>query len=380
MKVRAAALGVLLSISIGSACEEPEPAPSCEVDRDCQNGDLCDGDERCVLGQCEEGLPPLVPPRSCEPDSDCHALCNEDERCLGESCVSVCLPPVSPILTHMPVGAVLEFPEGTLAELSPTANLASSRGRILTFPTPGTFMVEARWESPPAGCEAAFFRAEVEAFEASPRDPMTAPDAIAFDDPRLIDWAAGFVPPRWGKDLSPEWQDPTLALGPATGLWDDATSLGNDGAMTLVFEPPIADVPGPDIAVFENGFSELFLELAWVEVSSNGVDFVRFASLSSQEGQVSAYGTLDPREVMGVAGRFEAGFGTTLDLATLLQDPLVLTKRVDLSAITHVRVVDIVGDGTAMDSFGHPIFDPTPTYASAGFDLEAIGVIAPLVE
>jgi hypothetical protein len=37
--------------------------------------------------------------------------------------------------------------------------------------------------------------------------------------------------------------------------------------------------------------------------------------------------------------------------------------------------VDIVGDGTALDSFGSPIFDPYPTVGSAGFDLDGVAVM-----
>jgi hypothetical protein len=280
------------------------------------------------------------------------------------------------VLTHLPVGSTLEFPEGALAAYTPAAlETDIPSARTLTLTDIGRFSIEARWESPEPGCEAAIFRAEVETLEMAPADPLTAPDAIAMDDPRLTAWASGFEPPSWGTELSPEWQDPTRTLGEATGLWDDATSLGNGGSFTVIFETPIGDGEGPDLAVFENGFSELFLELAWVEVSSNGIDFVRFASLSAQSRQVGSYDTLDPREVMGVAGRFEAGFGTTFDLATLSHSEPVLTGRLDLSAITHVRVIDIIGDGSAKDSFGHPIFDPTPTFASAGFDLEAVGAI-----
>jgi hypothetical protein len=275
-------------------------------------------------------------------------------------------------LSQLPVGATLAFPEGAIARLD---GLAASDTRVITIARPGRLEVEARWTEPEPGCESTRFRATIDAIAAPPTDPASAPDAIPFDDPRLTAWAAGWTAPAWGTDLAPEWQDLTRALGPATGLWDDAVSLGNGGAITLIFETPVADHAGPDLAVFENGFSEQFLELAWVEVSSDGLHFARFASLSTQDEGISAYGTLDPREVMGVAGRFRGGYGTTFDLATLAATEAVLTGRVDLSAITHVRVVDIIGDGNSADSFGHPIFDPTPTYASAGFDLEAIGAI-----
>jgi hypothetical protein len=48
---------------------------------------------------------------------------------------------------------------------------------------------------------------------------------------------------------------------------------------------------------------------------------------------------------------------------------------VDLDAIRFVRIVDIVGDRSRRDSFGHPIYDPTPTMISGGFDLDGVGVL-----
>jgi hypothetical protein len=43
--------------------------------------------------------------------------------------------------------------------------------------------------------------------------------------------------------------------------------------------------------------------------------------------------------------------------------------------VTHVRIVDVVGDGSARDSDGRVIWDPYPTILTAGFDLDAVGVI-----
>jgi hypothetical protein len=69
------------------------------------------------------------------------------------------------------------------------------------------------------------------------------------------------------------------------------------------------------------------------------------------------------------------GFGTPFDLALLADTSAVHTEEVNLGAITHVRVVDIIGDGSQLDSFDNPIYDPTPTVGSGGFDLDGIGVI-----
>ncbi|HRE88225.1 MAG TPA: hypothetical protein PK095_03710, partial [Myxococcota bacterium] len=205
--------------------------------------------------------------------------------------------------------------------------------------------------------------------------PELAGDAVPVDDPRIVAWAEGYRDHVPGTDLDPVWSDPNKALGQALGTWDDALSLGNGGRVTMVFAEPIADHAGPDLAVFENGFSESFLELAHIEVSSNGVDFARFPSLSVQSAPVEAYGTLDPAELMGLAGRFRAGFGQAFDLASLVFSTEVQTGRVDLSAIRFVRVLDVIGDGSVSDAFGNPIYDPTPTFGPAGFDLEAIAVL-----
>jgi hypothetical protein len=48
---------------------------------------------------------------------------------------------------------------------------------------------------------------------------------------------------------------------------------------------------------------------------------------------------------------------------------------VDLSNITAIRIVDIIGDGSVRDSLGHLVYDPYPTTGSAGFDLDAVGLI-----
>jgi hypothetical protein len=117
------------------------------------------------------------------------------------------------------------------------------------------------------------------------------------------------------------------------------------------------------------------LELGFVEVSSNGVDFARFDSAYIGETELGSFGTQPPNLMAGLAGKHRQGFGTPFDLELLRFRSLVQSGAVDLAAITHVRIVDIVGDGLTADSFGHPIYDPTPTSGSGGFDLEAVAVL-----
>lgn len=371
MSLRLALAAPLAAMLHLAACDTgPTPrAGQCQSDRQCQDGDLCNGAEVCLDGACAPGRPTTCPAVSPGP---CGATCAEDEACHAGRCEPQCVPPQLPAFAVVPLGTRLAAPPG--------AHLASADGPLapastLVLDRPGPVAVEARWDEP-LGCERPFAHT-YEVVAALEADPALAADAVAMDDPRIVAWAEGYRDLEPGADLDPAWADPTRALGPALGTWDDALSLGNGGRVTLSFAVPFGDGDGPDLAVFENGFSELFLELAFVEVSSNGVDFVRFPAQARQSGPVAAYGTLDPREVQGLAGRFRAGIGQAFDLATLSQTTEVLTGRVDLAAIAFVRLVDLIGDGSSRDAFGAPLYDPTPTTGPAGFDVDGVAALGP---
>jgi len=152
-------------------------------------------------------------------------------------------------------------------------------------------------------------------------------------------------------------------------------SLGDGGSIVLTFSPPITNGDGADFAVFENSFSDIYLELAFVEVSSDGETFVRFDSAYLGVEPVASFGENPPTLFEGLAGKYAQGFGTPFDLELLRSKPAVQRGNVDVARITHVRIVDIVGDGSATDSFGNTIYDPHPTAQSTGFDLEAIAVL-----
>jgi len=201
--------------------------------------------------------------------------------------------------------------------------------------------------------------------------------AVAMGDTGLAAWATGWVDLQYGTEVAAEWQTPTKATGAATGNALDVVSLGRGGRITLTFAVPFKNGPGWDLAIFENSISDTFLELAFVEVSSNGMDFVRFPNDSRTPAPVSAYGGLDSTDIDGLAGKYRKGYGTPFDLEALAALSPVLSGIVDLNAVTHVRLIDIVGDGTALDSQGDVIYDPYPTVGSAGFDLEAVGIRYP---
>jgi hypothetical protein len=204
---------------------------------------------------------------------------------------------------------------------------------------------------------------------------MPGSTAVPKDDARIIAWAAEVSHVEWGTELGERWKEPSRALGEAEGTSTDVVPLGNRGSLTLVFAQPIADGPGFDLAVFENGITDGFLELAFVEVSSDGETFVRFPCVYLGTEPVAAFANLDPTTFEGLAGRYRAGFGTPFDLGWLRDEAAVEARAVDLKAIRYVRIVDVLGDGSERDSAGHLIYDPYPTRDSAGFDLDAVAVL-----
>ena len=187
--------------------------------------------------------------------------------------------------------------------------------------------------------------------------------AVKPDDARIVAWASEVVNYAPGPGVSERWQMSGQALGVAEGTPFEVVSLGRGGSITLGFAEPIEDGEGADFAVFENSFSATFLELAFVEVSVDGVEFVRFPSASLTTEAAAADGEVDATDVDGLAGKDEGGFGTPFDLAT-----------VGLSQVRFVRLIDIVG-GMATDSMGRVIWDPFPTNISAGFDADGVAVL-----
>ena len=195
--------------------------------------------------------------------------------------------------------------------------------------------------------------------------------AIHMDDEAFVAWATGYQDYIVGANVSASWQTPEKALGKAVGSSYDIVCLGAGGSIVLTFDNAIYDGSGSDFAVFENSFSDQFLELAYVEVSSDGVNYFRFDNDSQTESTVGGFGSVDPTDIDGLAGKYRQGYGTPFDLSDLSYDAELL----DIDNILYVRIIDIIGDGTYYDTSGDVIYDPYPTSGSAGFDLDAIGVI-----
>jgi len=220
--------------------------------------------------------------------------------------------------------------------------------------------------------------------------------------------------------VSNNWKDFTNALGPVTGTHFDVVSLGEmtanqicdyladpataavkPGTITLAFDAPIYNGTGADFVIFENSFPStlpsggVMVELAYVEVSTDGVHFARFPSLylnttenldinfksgtDVPEPIATGYLAQDPAYIYNLAGKHCNGngqsWGTPFDLNDLLDHDMVVNGDVDLMNINYVRLVDIPGNGSFTDSLDNPIYDCWLTFDSGGFDLAGIGVI-----
>jgi hypothetical protein len=203
--------------------------------------------------------------------------------------------------------------------------------------------------------------------------------AIPANDARFVEWANDIDASRTA--FAPRGSTSINTSGGFNSLGDlNATEIANGiapGYLTVTFPNGIRNGSGHDFAVFENGFAYpaapyLLAELAYVEVSTDGTNFARFPSISTNTtwagtfGQ--AFGGFDATKIHNLAGKHVAGFGTPFELDDLLNDSLVLGGLVDLTNIQYLRLVDIPGNGAFLDSQGNPILDAWMTSGSGGFD------------
>ncbi len=222
----------------------------------------------------------------------------------------------------------------------------------------------------------------------APQAGIAGSEAISKNSTTITGWANGCRIRRGLQQIDSaaagyaQSGDSSLALGRADG---NVVSLGDSGIAVLTFASPIIDGPGADFAVFENGFlnpanpEEAFLELAFVEVSSDGAHFFRFPATSmtqptSQLSSVIGLDYMNARLLNNLAGKYIGGFGTPFDLHELAD-----TIGLDIDHITHIRVIDVIGSIGAhgsLDDSGNKINDPFPTmFPTGGFDLDAVGVL-----
>ncbi|MEP3838447.1 MAG: T9SS type A sorting domain-containing protein [Algibacter sp.] len=224
------------------------------------------------------------------------------------------------------------------------------------------------------------FNLSVIAQSYAPKAGAEGTTAIHRDSEDFTAWATGVTVVRGPQNITNPTGDvanfgvPENAIDKSNG---QIVSLGDGGTAILTFENAISNNSGFDFAVFENSFSDTFLELAFVEVSSDGVNYFRFPSHSQTQTdtQVGGFGSVDPTYINNLAGKYRASYGTPFDLDDITDDALL-----DKNAITHVKLIDVIGtiDPTyaTYDSYGNIVNDPYATpFGSSGFDLDAVGVI-----
>lgn len=221
----------------------------------------------------------------------------------------------------------------------------------------------------------------------APQVGVSGSTAIHAGSPSFSGWATQCVVQRGYIDIADPGQGLVSSGADANGagMADmNLVSLGDSGIATLTFASSIYNGPGADFAVFENGFVDpgdpdmAFLELAFVEVSSDGQNFHRFPphSLTPLSPQIPMAGVfMDARLINNLAGKYVSMNGTPFDLQELSG-----IQGLDIDHITHVRLVDVIGSISSLygtqDSSGNLINDPYPTnIPTGGFDLDAVGVI-----
>jgi len=244
-----------------------------------------------------------------------------------------------------------------------------------------------------------------------------ADEYVGFFATGVVDFSPGAGHEGW-------YTAPERALGPPQGAGSGGSSthvvtLGLEGALTLSFADPngrdrcIADGEGVDFLVAENPFVSAytggtFIELVRVQVSTDGVHFAEFPTLCEQTTPVPPdifFNAVDPSLYHGFAGTVPvfydanssgprgqldpfdsvAAGGDPFDLADLADVPEVVEGLVDPQCIRYVRLIDVNGDGSEVDSSDNPVYDPTgevdqwPDDSSAvrplSADIDAVTVI-----
>ncbi len=227
--------------------------------------------------------------------------------------------------------------------------------------------------------------------------------AVVRTDTRIKAWATSVASVNFGGNMTTnaydysdvDYADATKALGPATGdHYYGIVALGSGGSIVLHFNSGISDGVGLDFAVFENVDFAGFVELAYVEVSSDGVHFVRFPNFYLGTSQLGAYENANyPKLSYNLGSKYYKQFGHGYDLAELeytydfitsgkseftdeyKESFLLNYQYLDLENVSYVRIEDIPGDGSRLDSEGYEIYDPYKTEGPAGFDLQGVAVI-----
>lgn len=204
--------------------------------------------------------------------------------------------------------------------------------------------------------------------------------AMYKDSSAFVAWAKMCKVTRGYQDISnttlgyASVGDSSYVLSKADG---GIVSLGDGGFAIVTFTTPITNATGFDFAVFENAFNDSFLELAFVEVSSDGVNYFRFPPTCNlpTTPQYTNDAAMDAIKIDNLAGKYRSQYGTPFDLQELTGIP-----QLNINAVTHIKIIDVIGSINSQystyDKNNNIINDPWPTpFNSSGFDLDAVGVI-----
>lgn len=174
--------------------------------------------------------------------------------------------------------------------------------------------------------------------------------------------------------------EPENALGKANG---QLVSFGDAGYAIVQFDSPISNQSGYDFAVFSNSMfsppnqtEKAFVELAFIEVSSDGVNYERFPAISNMqyETQITSFQSVEWNQYHNFAGLYPLYYGVPFNLDDIPGD------IVDKNNITHIKIIDAIGcinpDYASYDSQGNIVNFAWPTpFWQGGFDLDAVALL-----
>ena len=254
----------------------------------------CDQNGRHLENHCYPGTCHLL-------DGEIHCSCPLNYISDGVFCVPPCETPFIPVLSPIAATEILVFsdrPESNVEiQISSFSNDWIQVSEVhLTDYLSQNITINARYNACPNDVFEATYLVHA-------HYPGREEYAIENNSSLIQAWAKSVEEYVIGENVLPIWQTPNEALGFAEGAAANIVSLGEGGSIILGFEPPIYDDFGADFAVFENATIEGFLELGYVEISSDGEHFARFDHAYLGELPRDTFALLDPKEIGGFAGR-----------------------------------------------------------------------------
>jgi hypothetical protein len=236
---------------------------------------------------------------------------------------------------------------------------------------------------------------------------------IQSNDVRITGWATGWLnyiqpdPASGGYSHDNAGQSDSISnavLGAPSNFTMDGTTehvlaLGHGASITVTFGGPIPYGPGGNFAVFENSFLDnssalagrgggtnfvyfnsgtnlvpiargnnfIWTKLAFVDVSSDDTNWARFPPTyfntdllfqASVPDSPQHWLSQDATMISGLAGATVLQYGQSFSLLVLTNNPNVLSGAVQLNNIRYIRFTDVIGDGSNLDQYGNPIYEP----------------------